>query len=111
MAQRLEALEKVREAERQVRDLKARSEEEKDRRLRKAKGESLNLEADLRQQAERRYQEVLEAAAAAMQAELKEILERGNEEAQRIRAVASGKVDRAIELLLKRFEEAVHAET
>ncbi len=71
----------------------------------------MNLEADLRQQAERRYQEVLEAAAAAMQAELKEILERGNEEAQRIRAVASGKVDRAIELLLKRFEEAVHAET
>ncbi len=111
MALKLEALEKVREAERHVKDLKAKAEEQKERRLRKAKGEALTLEDELRQQGDERYQEVLEAAAVTTEAERRKILDRGNEEAEKIKAAASSEVDRAIELLLRRFEEAVRAET
>ncbi len=110
MALRLEALEKVREAERKVRDLKAKAAEDKERRIRKAKGEALTLEEELRLQADGRYQALLEAAAETTKEERQRILDGGEAEAERVRATAADRVDGAVELLLRRFGEAVRAQ-
>lgn len=110
MALRLEALEKVREAERQVRELKAKAAEDKERHIRKAKGETLTLGEELRQEADDRYQSLLEAAAKTTGEERNVILEKGDAEAEKLRATAANRIDGAVELLLRRFEEAVRAE-
>lgn len=109
MAGRLEALEKVREAERKVQGEKAGAEEERDRLLRLAKGEVLTLREELQEEAEGRAQEILRKARGAIQKEREEILRAGRAEADRVRTEVEGKMERAVDLLLRRFEEAVDA--
>ncbi len=109
MAGRLEALEKVREAERRVQEEKAQAEKEQERLLRLAKGEALTLREDLQGKAEERSQEILRKARTSIQKEREGILQQGQAEAARIRDEVKGKMGRAVDLLLQRFEEAVHA--
>ncbi len=110
MVAKLEALNKVREAERQVSETKAKAQTEKEKILRKAKGEALTLEEQLREEVEKRYEEILEKARRSTEEERKTILEKGRQDAAAIKAVAADRVERAVELLLRRFEEAIHAE-
>ncbi|MFQ6013182.1 MAG: V-type ATP synthase subunit H [Thermoplasmata archaeon] len=110
MASKLKTLDRIREVERDVQALKAQAEEERDRILREAKREALNLEEDLRNRAEAAFREILAAARERIGAKREEILTAGQREAGAVKEAARAHVEAAVRQLLRRFEEAVHVQ-
>ncbi len=110
MASKLETLDRIREVERDVYGLKTRAEEERDRTLREAQREALNLEDDIRNQAEDAFREILTTARERIEAKRQEVLAAGHREADAIKEAARARVETAVQHLLRRFEEAVDAQ-
>ncbi len=104
-----ETLLKLKEAEAQIRAAKEAAGKDRDRVLREARREALEVRDRLRDQAEARYREVVTAAEASVKKEREQILAAGREEAARMMAKGRANVDRAVELVLGKFEGARHA--
>ncbi|MFQ5986493.1 MAG: hypothetical protein ACE5KQ_03960 [Thermoplasmata archaeon] len=108
MASKPKTLDQIREVEREVHGVKAQAEEERERILREGKREALNLEDELRNQAEEAFREVLTSARERIQTEREEILSAGRREAEAVKEAAQAHVEAAVQQLLRRFEGAIH---
>ena len=104
-----ETLLKLKETEAQIRAAKDTAEKDRDRVLREARREALEVRDRLREQAEARYREIVAGAEASVKKEREKILATGREEAARMTAKGRANVDRAVELVLGKFEGARHA--
>ncbi len=110
MASKLKTLDRIREVEREVYELKTQAGEERERILREAQREALDLEDDLRNQAEDAFRAILTPARERIEAKRQEVLAAGRREADAVKEAARTRVETAVQHLLRRFEEAVHAQ-
>jgi len=104
-----EALQRIKEVESQVRTSKDEALAERERLLRVARREALELKDVLRAQAEKRQEEILRSAALETARERERILADGRKEAAALRAAADANMDRAVERLIESFKGAVNA--
>jgi V/A-type H+/Na+-transporting ATPase subunit G/H len=102
-----ETLQKIKETEAQIRTAKAAAEQERERVLREARREALDLLDSFRNQAEARYREILTAAESAVAAERERMLAAAREDAGRMSARGKANVDKAVELVLAKFRGAI----
>lgn len=105
-----ETLQRIKETEAQIRTAKAAAEQDRDRVLREARRETLDLLESLRNQAEARYREILTAAEGAVAAERERMLAAAREEAARVSARGKANVDKAVDLVLAKFRGAIRAQ-
>jgi len=104
-----ETLLRIKDAEAQIRTTKDEAERERERALRSARREALELLDTHREQAEARYREVLTAAETAVAHERDRMLATAREEAARMTARGKANVDRAVDLVLAKFRGALRA--
>ena len=106
-----ETLQRIREAEAQVRTLRAQAEKDSERVVRGARGEALELREQMRKQSETRYDAVLKAAETEIEKQRKGILDAGAKDAAALKAKATANVGKATQLVLERFKGAANAPT
>jgi V/A-type H+-transporting ATPase subunit G/H len=104
-----ETLQKIKETEAQIRTAKLAAEEERERVLREARREALDLLESFRGQAEARYREIVAAAEGAVAAERERMLAAAREDAGRMSARGRANVDKAVDLVLAKFRGAIRA--
>ncbi|MEE9223572.1 MAG: hypothetical protein V3U51_02360 [Thermoplasmata archaeon] len=104
-----EALVKVKEAEAEVQEMKKRATDEKERILKEAKKEVLRIQDESRRRADETLRGRLDAGKKEIEVKTASILEQGRQEAAVIEQKGEAKIDPAVSLLLKRFEEGVVA--
>lgn len=104
-----ETLQRIKEAEAQIRTSKEAAEREREQALRAARKEALELVETFREQADARYREILLAAETEVAAERERLLAAAKEEAARMNARGKANVDRAVELVLGKFRGALRA--
>ncbi len=104
-----EALVKVKEAEAEVQQMKKRAADEKERILKEAKKEVLRIQDESRRKADETLRGRLDAGKKEIEVKTASILEQGRQEAAVIEQKGEAKIDTAVSLLLKRFEEGVVA--
>ena len=104
-----EALLKVKEAERQVETMRKGASDEKERVLKEARMEVLRIQDESRRKADEALQQRIEAGKKEIDVKRAQILEQGQKEAEIIRQKGQSKIDPAVSLLLRRFEEGVVA--
>ena len=104
-----ETLQRIKDAERQVRGSKESVLAERERILRDARREAFELRETLRKQAEARHEEILRAAEAATSKETERVLAGGRKDAAALKARAEANMDRAIERLVEKFKGAINA--
>ncbi|MEE9116303.1 MAG: hypothetical protein V3U09_05335 [Thermoplasmata archaeon] len=104
-----EALFKVKEAEAEVQEMKKRATDEKERILKEAKKEVLRIQDESRRKADETLRGRLDAGKKDIEVKTASILEQGRQEAAVIEHKGEAKIDQAVSLLLKRFEEGVVA--
>ncbi len=103
-----ETLQKIKDAEAEVRKAKAAAADEKERILRDARREAFELRETLRAEAEKRQVEVLKSGDAAIAREREAALEKGRREAEALRTEAQSNIDRAVDRLIEKFKGAVN---
>lgn len=104
-----ETLQRIKDAERQVRGSKESVLAERERILRDARREAFEVRETLRKQAEARHEEILRAAEATTSTETERVLAGGRKEAAALKARAEANTDRAIERLVEKFKGAINA--
>jgi V/A-type H+-transporting ATPase subunit G/H len=104
-----EALLKVKEAETEVQEMKKRATDETERISKEAKKEVLRIQEESRRKADETLRGRLEAGRKEVEVKTGSILEQGKQEAAAIKQKGETKIDPAVSLLLKRFEEGVVA--
>jgi len=104
-----ETLQRIKEAEVQIRSTKEEVERERERALRSARREALELLDKYREQAEARYREILMAAETAVAHERDRMLAAAREDAARMTARGKANVDKAVDLVLAKFRGALRA--
>jgi vacuolar-type H+-ATPase subunit H len=104
-----ETLQKIKEAEAQIRTTKAAAEQERERALREARREALELIESFRNQAEDRYRQIVAAAEEAVAKERERMLAAAREDAARMTARGQAHVGKAVDLVLAKFREALRA--
>lgn len=104
-----ETLQRIKEAEAQIRTTKDEAERERERALRSARREALELLDTYREQAEARYREILTAAETAIAHDRDRMLAAAREEAARMIARGKANVDKAVDLVLAKFRGALRA--
>ena len=102
-----ETLQRIKETEAQIRTTREAAERDREKTLRNARGEALDLLETYRQQAEARYREILTAAETPVAAERDRMLAAAREEAARMTGRGKANVDRAVDLVLAKFRGAV----
>lgn len=107
---KLETLQRIKEAEARIREMITGAERERDSILREAKREALLLQEELARRAEEGYQAVLADLERQSREERERILSEGRARAEDLRSRGMGNLGKAVDLLLKRFEEEVSAE-
>jgi len=103
-----ETLQRIREAEAQIRTTREAAERDHEKTLRAARGEALDLLETYREQAEARYRETLTAAETAVAADREKMLASAREEAMRTIGRGQANVDKAVDLVLAKFRGALH---
>ncbi len=103
-----ETLQKIKDAEAEVRKAKTAAADEKERILRDARREAFELRETLRVQAEKRQDEILKAGDAAIAREKGAALEKGRGEAETLRNEARSNIDRAVDRLIEKFKGALN---
>ncbi len=106
---REETLQRIKEAEEQVRRAKATTLEEKERTLREARKEGFELRESLRGRAEKRQAEILAASEASIAREKDALLAKGGQEADALRSEALANMERAVDRLIEKFKGALNA--
>jgi len=104
-----ETLLKLKGAEAEIRAMKEAAAKDREQALRNARREALELREKLRGQAEVRYREIVKAAESLLVAERERILDGGRAEAAKTSSMGKANVDRAVELVLRKFRGALHA--
>ena len=104
-----QALLKVKEAETEVAKMKKRASDEKERILKEARIEVLRIQEESMRKADETLRQRVEAGKKEIDVRRSVILEQGQKEAGTIKEQGQSKVDPAVSLLLKRFEEGVVA--
>jgi V/A-type H+/Na+-transporting ATPase subunit G/H len=102
-----ETLERIKEAEAQIRSVKEAAEREREVALREARRAALDLLDQFREQAEARYREILSAADAGIASERERMIAAAHEEATRTSARGKAHVEKAVELVLTKFRGAL----
>jgi len=102
-----ETLQRIKEAEAQIRTTREVAERDREKTLRAARGEALDLLETYREQAEARFREIVTAAETAVAAEREKILAATREEATRTIARGQANVDTAVDLVLVKFRGAL----
>jgi len=103
-----ETLLKLKDTEAQIRAAKEAAGKDRERVLREARREALEVRDRLRERAEARYREILAAADASVKKERDKTLAAGREEAARMAARGRANVDKAVELVVGKFEGTRH---
>jgi len=104
-----ETLQRIKEVEDQVRRSKDEVLAERERVLRTARRDSLDLRDALRAQAEGRGEAILKAAEAAIAKEKEGLLAAGRRGAADLRGQADANIDRAVDRLIEKFKGALNA--
>jgi len=104
-----ETLQRIKEAEGQVRGTKEAVLAERERILRDARREAFELREELRRTAERRHAEIIHEAEAAIARETAQILVAGRRQADALKAKANANLERAIDRLIEKFKGALNA--
>jgi len=104
-----ETLLEIKRAEGEVRAMKEAAGREKERILRDARKEALELQEQLRGQAEESASAVLKKAEGQIAKEREAILAKGRQEAEALQAAGMANVDRAVEVVLTKFQGALDA--
>ena len=104
-----ETLQEIRRAEAEIREEKEVASRERERIVREARKEALDLQGRLRTEAEGRAAAVVRDADAATAKEREAILAKGGREAEAVRAAGMANVDRAVEVVLRKFQGALDA--
>lgn len=107
---KVETLQRIKEAEARIAEMVANAEREKDSILREAKREALLLQEELARRAEEGYQTVLADLEKQSREERERILLEGKARAEELRSRGMSNLGKAVDLLLRRFEEEVRAE-
>ncbi len=103
-----ETLQRIKEAEAEVRREKGTALDEKERILRDARKEAFELRESLRGQAESRQAEILKAGEASTSREKEALLAKGRQEAETLRTEARSNIDRAVDRLIEKFKGALN---
>jgi len=98
-----ETLQKIKETEAHIRTTKSAAEQERERALRDARREALELIDSFRSQADERYREIVAAAESAVATERDRMLTSAREEASHMSARGQANIDRAVDLVLAKF--------
>ncbi len=104
-----ETLQRIKEVESQVRTSKDEALAERERILRTARRETLELRDALRGDAEKRQEAILRDADVQTARERERMLTEGRKDAMALRARADANMDRAVERLIEKFKGAVNA--
>jgi V/A-type H+/Na+-transporting ATPase subunit G/H len=104
-----ETLQRIKDAEAQIRTAKIAAEQERERALRDARREALDLLESLRNQAEERYKEIVSVTETAVAGERDRMLAAAREDADRMSARGRANVDAAVNLVLAKFRGALRA--
>lgn len=102
-----ETLQRIKEAEAQIRTTKAAAEQERERTLRDGRREALELVESFRNQSEDRYREIVTAAEEGVGKERDGMLASAREDAARMTARGQANVDRAVDLVVAKFRGAL----
>ena len=103
-----ETLQRIKEAEAEIRTAKEAAEREHELILRNARREALDLLETFRAQAETGYREIVAAAGTAVVSERETMLAAAREDAAQMSARGKANVDKAVELVLAKFRGALH---
>ena len=104
-----ETLQEIKRVEAEVRGAKEAAEREKERILREARREALELQEALRREAEDRAAAILRKAEEALGKEREAVLAEGRKAAEALRVAGVANVDRAVELVASKFQGALDA--
>ena len=104
-----ETLHRIKAVEEQVRKGKEAAHAEREKILRTARREALELRDSLRSEADRRAGAIISEAEAAIAREKELVLAEGRKAARAMRDLADLNLERAVDRLLERFKGAVHA--
>jgi V/A-type H+-transporting ATPase subunit G/H len=104
-----ETLLEIKGAEAEIRAAKEAAGRERDRIAREARREALELQERLRHEADERAGAILGDAEAALAKEREAILAKGRQQADALRAAGMANVDRALEVVLTKFQGALDA--
>ena len=104
-----ETLLEIKGAEAAIQDMKRAAEAERDRIVREARREALELQDRLRREADERAAAILQDADAVIGKERDAILAKGRAEAEALKAAGMANVDRAVEVVARKFQGALDA--
>lgn len=104
-----ETLAEIKRAEAEIRDMKSAADQEKERVLRDARREVLDLQESLRQEAEGAAAAIVRAADEQTAKERESVLAAGRKDAEARKSAGLANVDRAVELVVRRFQGALDA--
>ena len=104
-----ETLQKIKDAESQVRGTKETILAERERILRDARREAFELRERLRREAEAGSEAIIRTADEAVAREAETLLAAGRKDAAALKAKADANLDRAIERLIEKFKGALNA--
>lgn len=104
-----ETLARIKETEDQVRRSKEDATQEREKLLRSARREALELRDRLRAEAETRHEAILKEAEIAIGREKEALLAEGRKEAAALKAQADANMNRAVDRLVERFKGALNA--
>ena len=104
-----ETLQRIKEAEAEVRRTKEAALEGKERILRDARKEAFELREALRAEGEKREEAILRAGDVETAREKESVLAKGRQEAEVLRTEARSNIDRAVDQLVEKFKGALNA--
>ncbi|MGQ0796363.1 MAG: F0F1 ATP synthase subunit B family protein [Methanobacteriota archaeon] len=104
-----ETLHRIKSVEEEVRRTLDGAQAERERILRNARKETLELRDGIRADAERRGEAILRDAETTIAKAKERVLAEGRKEAASLRSMADSNMDRAVERLIERFKGAIHA--
>lgn len=106
---REEILKRIKEAEGEATQAKARAQAQRDELLREAKREALRLEDEMRARAEEVRTQNLRSLEEVTSKERERILAEGRGKAEELKRRGQANISKAVDLLLRKFEEEAHA--
>lgn len=104
-----ETLQRIKQAEAEVRQAKAVTFDEKERILREARKQGFELRESLRGRAEKRQAEILASSEGSIAREKDALLAKGRQEAEALRSEALANLELAVDRLIEKFKGALNA--
>ncbi|UEC43525.1 MAG: V-type ATP synthase subunit H [Methanothrix sp.] len=106
---RHEILSKIKQAEADAQASIERAQKERDKRIADATAEAMNMVKNAESEAQEYYEKRLADAEKGVQSKKQAIIDEGMKKVTAMKGGASGRVDKAVEHLLKEFMGLLHA--